>query len=87
MRLVVIRMVEAFVLIRIGSSETLNLAKTIREEICGMKGVKDVCGVFGRYDFVIRVETKNLEDLGNLVTDRIRGIKGVLTTETLVIGF
>ena len=83
----VIRMVEAFILIRIGSSETLNLAKTIKEEICGMKDVKDVCGVFGRYDFVIRVETKNLEDLGNLVTDRIRGIKGVLTTETLVIGF
>jgi len=80
-------MVEAFVLIRVGSSEALNFIKTVREEISRIKGVKDIYGVFGRYDFVVRVETKTLEDLGNLVTDKIRGINGVLTTETLLIGF
>jgi len=80
-------MVEAFVLIRVGSSETLNFTKTVKEEICKVKGVREIFGVFGRYDFVIRVETKTLEELGNLVTDKIRGIQGVLTTETLVIGF
>ena len=80
-------MVEAFILIRLGTRETLNLAKTVREEISRIKGVKDVCGVFGRYDFVIRVETKTLEELGNLVMDSIRSIEGVLNTETLVIGF
>jgi len=83
----VFQMVEAFVLVRVGSSEALNFMKTVREEISGIKGVKDIYGVFGRYDFVVRVETKTLEDLGNLVTDKIRDIKGVLTTETLVIGF
>jgi anthranilate phosphoribosyltransferase len=81
------RMVEAFVLIRVGSSEALNFIKTVKEEISRIKGVKDIYGVFGRYDFVIRVETKTLEELGNLVTDKIRGISGVQTTETLVIGF
>jgi len=80
-------MVEAFVLIRVGSGEALNFVKTIKEQITRIKGVKDIYGVFGRYDFVIRVETKTLEELGNLVTDKIRGISGVLTTETLVIGF
>ena len=80
-------MVEAFVLIRVGSSEALNFSKTVKEEISRIKGVKDIYGVFGRYDFVVRVETKTLEDLGNLVTDKIRGINGVQTTETLVIGF
>jgi anthranilate phosphoribosyltransferase len=80
-------MVEAFVLIRVGSSEALNFIKTVKEEISRIKGVKDIYGVFGRYDFVIRVETKTLEELGNLVTDKIRGISGVQTTETLVIGF
>jgi anthranilate phosphoribosyltransferase len=80
-------MVEAFVLIRVGSGEALNFTKTIKEEITRIKAVKDIYGVFGRYDFVIRVETKTLEELGNLVTDKIRGICGVLTTETLVIGF
>jgi len=79
--------VRALVLVRVGSSETLNLMKTIKEEICKIKGVKQIYGVFGRYDFALVVETKTNEELGNLVTDCIRGIKGVLYTETLVIGF
>jgi DNA-binding Lrp family transcriptional regulator len=80
-------MVHALVLVRIGSSETLNLVKTIKEELYKVKGVKEVHGVFGRFDFAVLVETKTTEELGNLVTDCIRGIKGVVYTETLVIGF
>jgi DNA-binding Lrp family transcriptional regulator len=80
-------MVEALILVRVGSSETLNLMKTIKEEISRVKGVKEVYGVFGRYDFAVRVQTKTAEELGNLVTDCIRGIKGVVYSETLVIGF
>jgi DNA-binding Lrp family transcriptional regulator len=80
-------MVKALVLVRVGSSETLNLMKTVKEEICKVKGVKEVYGVFGRYDFAAIVETKTTEELGNLVTDCIRGINGILYTETLVIGF
>jgi DNA-binding Lrp family transcriptional regulator len=87
MPLTVFQMTEAFVLIRVGSSEALNFVKTVREDICAVKGVRDIYGVFGRYDFVVRVETKTLEDLGKLVTDCIRGVKGVISTETLVIGF
>lgn len=80
-------MVKALVLVRIGSSETLNLMKTIKEEIVKVKGVKEVFGVFGRYDFAAMVETKTNEEMGNVVTDCIRGIKGVVYTETLMIGF
>ena len=87
MQLMVIRMVEAFLLIRVGTSESLNFMKTIKGEIRGIKGVKEVYGVFGRHDLIAKVETKTLEDLGNLVTDKIRGINGIQTTETLVIGF
>jgi len=80
-------MVESFVLVRVGTSEAMNLTKTIREVLCKTKGVKDVYGVFGRWDFLVKVETKTLEDLGKLVTDCIRGINGVVSTETLIIGF
>jgi DNA-binding Lrp family transcriptional regulator len=83
----VFQMVEALVLVRTGSSETLNLMKTVKEEISKVKGVKEVYGVFGRYDFAAKVQTKTTEELGNLVTDCIRGIHGVVYTETLVIGF
>jgi DNA-binding Lrp family transcriptional regulator len=80
-------MVEALILIRVGSSETMNFMKTMKEELCKIKGVKDVYGVFGRYDFIAKVETRTLEELGRLVTDSIRGIKGVEFSETLVMGF
>ncbi|MGQ9624950.1 MAG: Lrp/AsnC family transcriptional regulator [Candidatus Bathycorpusculaceae bacterium] len=80
-------MVEAFVLVRVGTGEELNFIKTVKDHISKVKGVKEIYGVFGRYDLVIKVETKTLMELGNLVTDKIRGIQGVLTTETLVIGF
>lgn len=80
-------MVEALILIRVGSGETASFMKTVKEHLCKINGVKEVYGVFGRYDFVVKVETKTLEDLSNVVTDFIRGTSGVLTTETLMIGF
>jgi len=80
-------MIKALVLVRVGSSETLNLMKTVKEEICKVKGVKDVYGVFGRYDFAVTLEAETTQKLGNLVTDCIRGISGIVYTETLVIGF
>jgi DNA-binding Lrp family transcriptional regulator len=83
----VFSLVEALILVRVGSSETLNFMKTVKEELCRIKGVKEVNGVFGRWDFAVRLETKTLGDLGNQVTDCIRSIKGVQSTETLVMGF
>jgi anthranilate phosphoribosyltransferase len=80
-------MVEALILVRVGSGETTNFMKTVKEQLCKINGVKEVYGVFGRYDFVVKVETKTLEELGNIVADCIRGTAGVLTTETLVMGF
>ena len=82
-----IETLKALVLVRVGSSEKLNLMKTVKEEICKVKGVKEVYGVFGRYDFVAMLKAETTEQLGNLVTDCIRGIEGVVYTETLVIGF
>jgi len=81
----VFQMVEALVFVRVGSGEATNFMKTIKQEISRIQGVKEVDGIFGRYDFAVMVEAKTNEEMGNLITDRIRGIKGVLNTETLVI--
>ena len=80
-------MLKALVLVRVGSSEKLNLMKTVKEEISKVKGVKEIYGVFGRYDFVVMLRAETTQQLGNIVTDCIRGIEGVVYTETLVIGF
>jgi DNA-binding Lrp family transcriptional regulator len=84
---IVIGMIEALILVRVGTGEKSNLMKTVKEEIRKVKGVKEVYGVFGRYDFVVLLQAETTEQVGNLVTDCIRGIEGVVYTETLVIGF
>jgi len=43
--------------------------------------------VFGRYDLVAHVEAPTLEELSRIITDKIRAIAGVSTTESLIIGF
>ena len=83
-------MVEAFVLVRVRPArpdEASNVMKTLKETIAKVRGVKEIKGVFGRYDFVATAEVGTAEELGTLVTDTIRNIKGVAETETLVVGF
>jgi len=80
-------MVNAFILVKVGTSEQLNAAKAAREALLRVRGVKNVYGVFGRYDFVVFVETGGLEELSRIVLDNIRAIPGVLSTESLVVGY
>ena len=78
---------EAFVLVKVGTGEHLNFAKTAKEEIAKIEGVVKVFGVFGRYDLIAQVKAENLEALSNVIMDKIRSITGVLATESLIIGY
>ena len=79
--------VMALVLIKLGTGEYLSFAKSAKEEISKVKGVKKVYGVFGRFDLVAQVEAPSLEELSLVVNDKIRGIAGVVSTESLIIGY
>ena len=51
-------MPEAFALIRVQPhrlDESPNFMRNIKEEIRKMEGVEEIKGVFGRYDFLVRV--------------------------------
>jgi DNA-binding Lrp family transcriptional regulator len=83
-------LIEAFVLVSVkqdASSPDLDFMNNVKMEIVKLKDVKEVNGVFGLYDFVVRVETETAEEMGTLVTQTLRRIKGVTQTETMVIGF
>jgi len=80
-------MVKAFVLIRVGTGEQLDFAKSAKEEMAKIEGVMEVYGVFGRYDLVALVEAPTLEELARIISDKMRGVPGVLSTESLIIGF
>lgn len=73
-------MVKGYVLIRLVpglEAEALNQIRTI-------PGVVDLTLVFGGWDAVVHAEAQSLPALSRLVVGQIRGIQGVLATDTLV---
>jgi len=83
-------LVEAFIFVRVRPAsldEASNVMKNVKETIAKIREVKEIKGVFGRYDFVATAEVGTAEQLGTLVTSTIRNIKAVAETETLVVGF
>jgi DNA-binding Lrp family transcriptional regulator len=49
-----------------------------------INGVKGVTGTFGPWDAIATVAGKNLETLAQVVVGKIRAVKGVENTETLI---
>jgi len=56
----------------------------VREKIESLPEVIRAYNIFGRYDVIAEVETKDLKELSRLVADKIRTIQGVVSTETFI---
>jgi len=69
---------------KVGPHEYLGASRTIKEKIAKIPGVLKVEVIFGRYDVIAEVETKDLDELSRLITDKIKSIPNVLTTETFI---
>ena len=78
-------MVTAFVAVKVGTGELLSCVKTVRENIAKVEGVKEVYSTLGRFDLIVKVEAKSVEELANIVVDGIRSIEGVVQTETFLV--
>lgn len=46
--------------------------------------ISEYAAVSGRYDFIVKVEGENIEDLLRTVIKRLHKIEGVQKTETLI---
>ncbi|MGP3666964.1 MAG: Lrp/AsnC ligand binding domain-containing protein [Candidatus Bathyarchaeota archaeon] len=71
--------IRAFVLIttKPGTSEEVVKARKVR-------GVKLANSTFGRFDAVVVVEAKNLEELKKIVYEMIEKLPNIIRTETLI---
>jgi len=49
-----------------------------------VEGVSEVYSVAGRYDLAAIVRVKDNDDLANVVTERIRKVAGITSSETLI---
>ena len=54
------------------------------EEVTNMEGVIEVASVYGRYDFVVIIESDTMEKVKDIITWKIRRIRSVKSTITLI---
>ena len=73
-------MVTAVVLIKAETDKVPQLA----EEMVGVDGITEVFSVSGRYDLIAIVRVARNEDVADVVSDRMRHLKGIVKTETLI---
>jgi len=57
----------------------------IANKIKALDGVKDVTILAGGTDIMARVLARDIDDLNNLVTDKLRNISGVDRTQTMIV--
>jgi DNA-binding Lrp family transcriptional regulator len=43
----------------------------------------EICPLYGEYDFIIKLDVKNYKDLGDIILNNIKTIKGVIDTKIL----
>ena len=72
---------KAFVLI----NTEAGLEKLVHEEIKSLEGVKDVYDLYGEYDLMVVVEQDNDSDVAEVVSWELRKVKGIRSTNTMVV--
>ncbi len=62
----------------------LGFEAEIIDEIKQLKSVKEVQGVFGAYDILVKLESANLENLREIIAWKLRKLNRVKSTLTLM---
>ncbi len=73
--------VRAYVLFKVASGTEREVAKKLTE----LNEVIQVDVIFGEYDVVAKVATKDLDALEGFVSEEIRTVPNVLVTSTMII--
>jgi len=59
--------------------------KSILAELKSLESVKEVCGLFGSYDIIVKLDATSEEKLKDIVVSKIRNLKNIRTTVTLAV--
>jgi DNA-binding Lrp family transcriptional regulator len=73
-------MVTAVVLIKAETDKVPELAQRMAE----LDGVSEVFSVAGQYDLVALVRVRENEDLARVISERMRKLPGITSSETLI---
>lgn len=72
---------KAFVLINTDAG----LEKLVHEELKSLEGVRAVYALYGEYDLMAIVEQETDKDVAEIVSWELRKIKGIRSTNTMVV--
>jgi anthranilate phosphoribosyltransferase len=73
-------MVTSYTLARVHPTQDMEVYRAAK----AFKEVKEIIITYGEYDLIIKVESNSLEDLDNFVFNKLRSLKGVAATTTLL---
>lgn len=76
--------VTALVFVSFRSEEKVS-QRSLAEEISRIPGVYEVSVISGEWDIMLKVRAGSVEEIGSLVVDKLRTMKGVEKTETCVV--
>jgi len=57
----------------------------VMDELIKIPEVKEVYIVYGTYDIVAKIEADSLEKIREVITDKIRSLKDIRTTVTMIV--
>ncbi len=76
--------VSAFILVQFGSESGISQRDTA-DEISTIAGIYEVHMISGEYDMLLKVRGASMEEIGGLVIDKLRDVKGVARTLTCAV--
>ncbi len=59
--------------------------KSILAELKSLESVKEISGLFGSFDIIVKLEAVSEEELKDMVVSKIRNLKKIRTTLTLIV--
>ena len=59
--------------------------KSILSELKSLESVKEISGLFGSYDIIVKLEAMSEEEIKDIVVSKIRNLKNVRSTLTLTV--
>ena len=77
------KQVTAYIFVSFRSEGSLS-QRNLAEEVSKIPGVYEVAVISGQWDILLKVRAGSVEEIGKLVVDRLRAMKGIEKTETCV---
>jgi Lrp/AsnC family leucine-responsive transcriptional regulator len=78
------KQVTALVLVSFRNAENVS-QRNLAEEMSRIPGVYEVIVISGEWDMVLKVRAGSVEEIGTLVVDKLRMMKGIEKTQTCVV--